>query len=81
MTPVQQLATIFETLNPEIFNLKTESGRRLLRHVAEVMELEKTEIIYAFEEGKFSQLLNGSARLKPKDGLTYYTKKFKIKNP
>jgi len=81
MTPVQQLATIFETLNPEIFNLKTESGRKALRHVAEVMELEKAEIIFAFEEGKFSQLLNGSARSKPKDGLTYYTKKFKIKNP
>jgi hypothetical protein len=81
MTPVQQLATIIETLHPEVFNLKTEIGRKALQLVAEIMELEKAEIVYAFEEGKFSQLLNGTNRTKPKDGVTYYLKKFKIKNP
>jgi hypothetical protein len=80
MTPVQQFAAVIEQMHPEIFNLKTEVGRKALRHVAELMELEKAEIIYAFEEGKFSQLLNGSSRTKPKDGLTYYINKFKIKN-
>ncbi len=67
-------------MHPEVFNLKTEIGRKALVLVAELMELEKAEIVYAFEEGKFSQLLNGSAKSKPKDGLTYYTKKFKSKN-
>jgi hypothetical protein len=80
MTPVQKLATIFEEIHPEIFNLKTELGRKSLRIVAELMELEKAEIIFAFEEGKFSQLLNGSAKSKPKDGKSYYTQKFKIVN-
>jgi hypothetical protein len=80
MTPVQKLATIFEELHPEIFNIKTELGRKSLRIVAEVMQLEKAEIIYAFEEGKFSQIMNGSDRRKPKDGKSYYKSKFKIVN-
>jgi hypothetical protein len=80
MTPVQKLATIFEEIHPEIYNLKTELGRKSLRIIAEIMELEKAEIVFAFEEGKFSQLLNGSSTKKPKDGQTYYSQKFKIKN-
>lgn len=72
MTPVQILATIIQDVHPEIFNLKTSKGRKLLQRIAETMEIEKSEIISSFEEGKTSG--------KKKTGEKYYQEKFKLKN-
>lgn len=72
MTPVQTIATIIEVFHPEIFNVKTKQGRKLLQKIAEIMEIEKTEFILTFEEGKTSG--------KKVTGEMHYQEKFKLKN-
>jgi|LakMenE01Jun11ns_1017448.scaffolds.fasta_scaffold8926694_2 hypothetical protein len=72
MTPVQILATIIQDVHPEIFNLKTSKGRKLLQRIAETMEIEKIEFILTFEEGKTSG--------KKQTGENHYQEKFKLKN-
>ena len=68
-TALQQVFSDLEELHPQLFNVYTTEGKEFINHFHKYLEIEKQQIMNAFEEGQ--------SELSVKDKEEYYNETFK----
>ena len=68
-TALQQAFSDLEQMHPHLFNTFSQQGRDFVYHFHKYLEIEKQQIINAFEEGQ--------SELSVKDKEEYYNETFK----
>jgi hypothetical protein len=58
-TAVQQLMTELKELHPELFDVYTEKGRQFVNNFHKYLDIEKEQIVQAFNEGALDGLQLG----------------------
>ena len=51
-TALQQAFSELEKLHPNLFNIYSEDGRNFINHFHKFLEIEKEQIIHAFDHGE-----------------------------
>ena len=59
-TAVQQLMTELKELHPELFDVYTEKGRQFVNKFHKYLDIEKQQIVQAFNDGGSIDLVIGS---------------------
>lgn len=59
-TAVQQLMTELKELHPELFDVYTEKGRQFVNNFHKYLDIEKEQIVQAFNEGALDGLQLGA---------------------
>ena len=59
-TAVQQLMTELKELHPELFDVYTEKGRQFVNNFHKYLDIEKEQIVQAFNDGALDGLLLGT---------------------
>ncbi len=68
-TALQQAFSDLEEMHPHLFNTFSQQGREFVYHFHKYLEIEKQQIMNAFEEGQ--------SELSVKDKEEYYNETFK----
>lgn len=78
MTVIQQLFNELEQMHPSLFDVHTVKGREFVNHFHKYIELERQQIIDAYEQGEedgYFHPENGYSK-KYKDAEQYYNHKY-----
>lgn len=67
-TAIQQLFSELENLHPHLFNIYSTEGREFINHFHKFLEIEKQQIIDAYNEGIWERKQN--------EGEQYYNETF-----
>jgi hypothetical protein len=69
-TAVQQVFSDLEKLHPQLFNVYTTEGKFFINHFHKYLEIERTQIVKAYDKGEFNCGVNETSE-------QYYVKTYK----
>ena len=69
-TAVQEVFSELERLHPHLFNIYSSEGKQFVNHFHKYLEIEREQIVEAYEKGEFNQGCNESSE-------QYYVKTYK----
>jgi len=69
-TAVEQIFSDLEELHPQLFNVYTTEGKEFINHFHKYLEIERTQIVKAYDKGEFNCGVNETSE-------QYYVKTYK----
>ena len=69
-TAVQEVFSDLEELHPQLFNVYTTEGKEFINHFHKYLEIERTQIVKAYDKGEFNCGVNETSE-------QYYVKTYK----
>jgi hypothetical protein len=69
-TAVQEVFSDLEKLHPNLFNVYTTEGKFFINHFHKYLEIERTQIVKAYDKGEFNCGVNETSE-------QYYVKTYK----
>jgi len=69
-TAIQEVFSDLEKLHPNLFNVYTTEGKEFINHFHKYLEIERTQIVKAYDKGEFNCGVNETSE-------QYYVKTYK----
>ena len=69
-TAIQEVFSDLEKLHPQLFNVYTTEGKFFINHFHKYLEMERTQIVKAYDKGEFNCGVNETSE-------QYYVKTYK----
>jgi hypothetical protein len=69
-TALQEVFSDLEELHPQLFNVYTTEGKEFINHFHKYLEIERTQIVKAYDKGEFNCGVNETSE-------QYYVKTYK----
>jgi hypothetical protein len=69
-TAIQEVFSDLEKLHPQLFNVYTTEGKFFINHFHKYLEIERTQIVKAYDKGEFNCGVNETSE-------QYYVKTYK----
>jgi hypothetical protein len=69
-TAIQEVFSDLEELHPQLFNVYTTEGKEFINHFHKYLEMERTQIVKAYDKGEFNCGVNETSE-------QYYVKTYR----